>query len=67
MSSGTDDKLHGKADELKGNVKQGIGEATGDTSLKTEGQVDEAKGKGEGLIGGAKDTLNRMTGNDKQD
>ncbi len=65
MSSGTGDKLQGKADELKGNVKQGVGEATGDTSMQAEGQVDEAKGKGEGLLGDAKDTMNRLTGQDK--
>lgn len=65
MSSGTGDKLEGKADELKGNVKQGVGEATGDTSLQTEGQLDEAKGKGKGILGDAKDGLNNLTG--KQD
>ena len=57
MSSGTGDKLEGKVDEFTGNVKQGVGKATGDSELEAEGQMDEAAGKGKGLIGGAKDAL----------
>ncbi|MEU6155007.1 CsbD family protein [Actinosynnema sp. NPDC047251] len=41
---GADDKLEGKADELKGKVKQGVGDATDDPQLETEGKVDETKG-----------------------
>ncbi|HZB96723.1 MAG TPA: CsbD family protein [Herpetosiphonaceae bacterium] len=54
MSSGTGDKISGKADELKGNVKQGVGGATGDTDMQSEGQMDTAKGKAEGAMGGLK-------------
>lgn len=57
MSSGTGDKLEGKADELKGNVKQGVGRATGDSELQAEGQMDDATGKGKGVVGAAKDAL----------
>ena len=55
MSGGTGDKIEGKTDELKGNVKQGVGDATGDRSLQAEGMADEAKGKGKGVLGEAKD------------
>ncbi|MCP2246419.1 MULTISPECIES: CsbD family protein [Lentzea] len=41
---GTDDKLDAKADELKGKVKEGVGDATDDKGLETEGKVDQAKG-----------------------
>ncbi|NGY61294.1 CsbD family protein [Lentzea sp. NEAU-D13] len=41
---GTDDKLDAKADQLKGKVKEGVGDATDDSSLETEGKVDQAKG-----------------------
>ena len=58
MSGGTGDKVEGKVDELKGNVKQGVGNATGDTDMQTEGMVDEAKGKGKGVLGEAKDAVN---------
>ncbi|GHH42532.1 CsbD family protein [Lentzea cavernae] len=41
---GTDDKFDAKADQLKGKVKEGVGNATDDTSLETEGQADQGKG-----------------------
>ena len=41
---GTDDKFDAKSDELKGKVKEGVGDATGDKGLQTEGKVDQAKG-----------------------
>jgi uncharacterized protein YjbJ (UPF0337 family) len=42
MSTG--DKIDNKADELKGKAKEGVGSATGDKDLETEGQADQAKG-----------------------
>ena len=59
MSSGTGDKIEGKGDELKGNVKQGVGRATGDRDLQSEGQADELAGKGKGVVGSAKETLGK--------
>jgi uncharacterized protein YjbJ (UPF0337 family) len=41
---GTDDKLDAKGDELKGKVKEGVGDATDDPGLRSEGKVDQAKG-----------------------
>ncbi|TWP50472.1 CsbD family protein [Lentzea tibetensis] len=41
---GTDDKFDAKADELKGKVKEGVGEATDDKGLEAEGRTDQAKG-----------------------
>ncbi|MDT7790142.1 MAG: hypothetical protein QOF58_8561 [Pseudonocardiales bacterium] len=41
---GTDDKLDAKGDELKGTIKEGVGDATDDQGLQTEGKVDQAKG-----------------------
>jgi len=35
----------GKADELKGRVKEAAGALTGDAKLKREGRVDQAVGK----------------------
>jgi uncharacterized protein YjbJ (UPF0337 family) len=40
----TDDKIDNKADELKGKVKEGVGNATDDQDLKAEGQADQVKG-----------------------
>ncbi len=39
---GLDDKIDNKADELKGKVKEGVGDATGDRDLQAEGQADQA-------------------------
>ncbi|MGH9157276.1 MAG: CsbD family protein [Acidimicrobiales bacterium] len=35
----------GNLDEIKGRVRQGVGEATGDKDLEREGKVDRATGK----------------------
>ena len=35
----------GKADELKGRVKEAAGALTGDAKLKREGQLDQTVGK----------------------
>jgi uncharacterized protein YjbJ (UPF0337 family) len=40
----TTDKVANKAEELKGQAKQKVGEATDNEQWKSEGKVDEAKG-----------------------
>lgn len=40
----TEDKAAHKATELKGKVKEGVGQATDDPGLEAEGQTDQAKG-----------------------
>jgi uncharacterized protein YjbJ (UPF0337 family) len=47
----------GKADELKGKAKQGIGNATNDPGLQGEGMVDEVKGKAKQAYGDVKDAI----------
>jgi uncharacterized protein YjbJ (UPF0337 family) len=39
-----DNKAKNTAEKAKGNVKEGLGKATGDKSLEAEGQGDQAKG-----------------------
>ena len=39
-----DDKIDAKADQLKGEVKEGVGRATDDRDLEAEGHGDQAKG-----------------------
>ncbi|GAA1310426.1 hypothetical protein GCM10009634_76340 [Saccharothrix xinjiangensis] len=43
-SMSTDDKFDAKADELKGKVKETVGDATDDRDLEAEGKGDQAKG-----------------------
>ena len=52
---GLDDKLEGRADELKGKIKEGVGDATDNRDLQAEGVGDQAGGKVEQAIGEAKD------------
>lgn len=40
---GTGDRFESKTEELKGQTKQGLGEATDNDRLKNEGRADEAK------------------------
>ncbi|MFC4947938.1 CsbD family protein [Pseudonocardia sp. GCM10023141] len=39
-----DDKIENKAEELKGQVKEGAGKATDDHELEAEGRADQASG-----------------------
>lgn len=39
------DELNGKADKVKGKVKQAVGDLTDDEQLHDEGVVDEASGE----------------------
>ena len=41
---GIDEKADNKADELKGNGKKTVGDATDDRDLEAEGRAQEAKG-----------------------
>ena len=57
----------GKVDELKGKVKQGVGNATNDPGLQTEGTMDEVKGKVKQAYGDVKDAVkgsDRAAGSD---
>jgi uncharacterized protein YjbJ (UPF0337 family) len=48
------DELNGKVDRLKGNVKQGVGDATGNERMHDEGVADEAAGNVEEGFGKAR-------------
>jgi uncharacterized protein YjbJ (UPF0337 family) len=39
-----EDKIDAKADQFKGQVKEGVGRATDDRDLEAEGHGDQAKG-----------------------
>ncbi len=52
-----DKQLEGSLNEVKGKVKEGVGNLTGDSSLKTEGQVDQLSGKAQKTVGDAQSAL----------
>ena len=58
---GIENSAEGKADNLKGKIKDGVGGLTGDTSLQAEGKMDQAKGKLQDKLGEAQRNLDRNT------
>ena len=49
------DRIKGKIDEIKGDIKERVGGATKDRSTQGEGMLDQAKGKVQGGFGKLKD------------
>lgn len=57
--SSTGDKVKGVANEAVGNVKQGVGKATGNNKLRAEGKVQEIKGDAQKEVADAKDAVKK--------
>jgi uncharacterized protein YjbJ (UPF0337 family) len=57
-----ENRVKGAWDKAKGAVKEGVGKATGDEKLQSEGVADKAKGHVESAVGGAKDALREAAG-----
>lgn len=57
--SGTSDKIKGMANEAVGNVKQGVGKATGNEKLQVEGKIQENKGEAQQVVGKVKDAVDQ--------
>ncbi|HEX9399057.1 MAG TPA: CsbD family protein [Anaeromyxobacter sp.] len=53
------DRIKGKMEEIKGDVKERIGGATKDRSTQAEGFMEHKKGKVQSGIGKAKEELER--------
>ena len=53
------DRIKGKIEEIKGDIKERIGGATKDRSTQAEGFVENKKGKVQGGFGEMKDELKR--------
>lgn len=54
-----EDKAEGKFDKAKGDVKQEVGNLTGDESTKAEGTWDKIKGGAKEAIGDVKDAVDK--------
>lgn len=54
MNSSTRDKAEGKFDQAKGEVKEKIGQATGDQEMQDRGTVDKVSGKVQEKVGDIK-------------
>ncbi|RUT33477.1 CsbD family protein [Paenibacillus zeisoli] len=53
--NGLSDKIKGGVSKAKGEVKDQIGNATGDASLQAEGKADKVKGAVQQKVGELKD------------
>lgn len=53
--------VEGGLNRAKGEIKQGVGDLTGDTALKNEGRKDEAKGRLDQVVGDVKDAVKHAT------
>jgi uncharacterized protein YjbJ (UPF0337 family) len=51
------DRIKGSATSMGGQAKESAGDLTGDAKLKSEGKMDQAKGKVQNAFGGIKDAL----------
>jgi uncharacterized protein YjbJ (UPF0337 family) len=58
-SKGINHSAEGKADNLKGKVKDAAGGLTGDSSLQAEGKADQLKGKAKDTLGKAERKIDR--------
>jgi uncharacterized protein YjbJ (UPF0337 family) len=47
--------IKGAAEQVKGKIKEGVGNLTGNNRLKRDGQVDQIKGKAHKTVGDVKD------------
>jgi uncharacterized protein YjbJ (UPF0337 family) len=51
------DRMKGSATSMGGKVKEGAGKLTGDQKLKSEGVVDQVKGKVQNAFGSIKNAI----------
>ena len=54
-------RVEGAGDKAKGNIKEGLGNLTGDEKLKAEGKMDKAGGSIKSAVGGVADTIRDKT------
>lgn len=64
MSIPNRDEAEGKWEQVKGTVKEGVGEVTGDRDLEAEGEVQQAEGETQETWGkvkrGVSDTIDAV-------
>ncbi|MEO6828856.1 MAG: CsbD family protein [Acidobacteriaceae bacterium] len=61
------DQVSGKMDQVKGKIKQGVGEAVGNDNLANRGVADQVKGDAKETWGNVKDAANKNAADDAHD
>jgi uncharacterized protein YjbJ (UPF0337 family) len=59
MTNSTTDKLKGTLHEVKGKVKEKVGQVTNDPDLESEGQVENLSGKIQKKVGEVKQVFDK--------
>jgi uncharacterized protein YjbJ (UPF0337 family) len=59
MKPSTKDKIKGETDDIKGKIKEGLGNLTGDRELEDEGKADQLKGTVRKKVGEIKKVFNQ--------
>ena len=59
MKSSTRDNAEGKMHQVKGKIKEVVGNLVGDRDLKSEGKVEELGGKVQEKVGEVKKVLDK--------
>jgi uncharacterized protein YjbJ (UPF0337 family) len=53
------ENVKGAAEKVKGSIKDTAGKAVGDKKMRTEGEVDKAKGSAHNVAGDVKEAVQR--------
>lgn len=68
MSSGFSDKLKAAGNQLKGEVKESVGELTNDPKLQAEGKVDQLKATAQEKISDVKEAIStKLSGSEDKE
>ncbi len=59
MASSTNNKIRGRANQVKSSVKKAVGKITGDPDLEAQGEADRLEGKVEEGWGKAKESVRK--------
>ncbi len=62
MKTSTKDKLEGSFHEVKGTIKEGVGQFTKDRDLAIEGKAEKKAGKIQQKIGQARNSVTKLRG-----
>jgi len=60
------DRVEGSGKNLKGKLKEGLGDLTGDQKMKREGQAEQVAGKAQNSWGSTKDAARDALDRSKQ-
>ena len=66
MKTSTKDRIEGSFHEVKGNIKEQVGRAVNDRTLKAEGKSEKRAGQVQQRIGHAKEAVAKLKGKLKE-